>query len=87
MVRVAYIEIINVMVATRMQNLTTTMKQLVVIDQQIGVLTISPGAVVHLEKKGTWTINKQIKVRRNGLISLHFKFCKVMGDYDWRRFG
>ena len=51
MVRVAYIEIINVMVATRMQNLTT-MKQLVVIDQQIGVsLTISPGAVVHLEKK------------------------------------
>ena len=52
MVRVAYIEIINVMVATRMQNLTTTMKQLVVIDQQIGVLTISPGAVVHLEKKG-----------------------------------
>ena len=54
MVRVAYIEIINVMVATRMQNLTTTMKQLVVIDQQIGVsLTISPGAVVHLEKKGT----------------------------------
>ena len=57
MVRVAYIEIINVMVATRMQNLTT-IKQLVVIDQQIGVLTISPGAVVHLEKKGTWTINK-----------------------------
>ena len=58
MVRVAYIEIINVMVATRMQNLTT-MKQLVVIDQQIGVsLTISPSAVVHLEKKGTWTINK-----------------------------
>ena len=53
MVRVAYIEIINVMVATRMQNLTTTMKQLVVIDQQIGVLPISPGAVVHLEKKGT----------------------------------
>ena len=52
MVRVAYIEIINVMVATRMQNLTT-IKQLVVIDQQIGVLTISPGAVVHLEKKGT----------------------------------
>ena len=51
--RVAYIEIINVMVATRMQNLTT-MKQLVVIDQQIGVsLTISPSAVVHLEKKGT----------------------------------
>ena len=57
MVRVVYIEIINVMVATRMQNLTT-IKQLVVIDQQIGVLTISPGAVVHLEKKGTWTINK-----------------------------
>ena len=57
MVRVAYIEIINVMVATRMQNLTT-IKQLVVTDQQIGVLTISPGAVVHLEKKGTWTINK-----------------------------
>ena len=57
MVRVAYIEIINVMVATRMQNLTT-IKQLVVIDQQFGVLTISPGAVVHLEKKGTWTINK-----------------------------
>ena len=52
MVRVAYIEIINVMVATRMQNLTTTLKQLVVIDQQIGVsLTISPSAVVHLEKK------------------------------------
>ena len=51
MVRVAYIEIINVMVATRMQNLTA-MKQLVVIDQQIGVsLTISPSAVVHLEKK------------------------------------
>ena len=51
MVRVAYIEIINVMVATRMQNLTT-IKQLVVIDQQIGVsLTISPSAVVHLEKK------------------------------------
>ena len=57
MVRVVYIEIINVMVATRMQNLTT-IKQLVVTDQQIGVLTISPGAVVHLEKKGTWTINK-----------------------------
>ena len=53
MVRVVYIEIINVMVATRMQNLTT-IKQLVVIDQQIGVsLTISPSAVVHLEKKGT----------------------------------
>ena len=54
MIRVACIEIINVMVATRMQNLTTTMKQLVVIDQQIGVsLTISPSAVVHLEKKET----------------------------------
>ena len=39
------------MVATRMQNLTT-MKQLDVTDQQIGVLTISPDAVVHLEKKG-----------------------------------
>ena len=52
MVRVAYIEIINVMVATRTQNLTT-MKQLAVTDQQIGVLTISPGAVVHLKKKGT----------------------------------
>ena len=53
MVRVAYIEIINVMVATRMQNLTT-MKQLVVIDQQIGVsLTIFPSAVVHLKKKET----------------------------------
>ena len=51
MVRVAYIEIINVMVAIRMQNLTI-MKQLAVIDQQIGVLTIFPGAVVHLEKKG-----------------------------------
>ena len=34
-----------------MQNLTTS-KQLVVIDQQIGLLTISPNAVVHLEKKG-----------------------------------